>query len=203
MYAHQGRCKVHLGDRYDAEKHKGWNVGDARAWSRGLTKDTNDSVRNGAEALKLYYESNPASFTGQHHTEETKAIIADHARENAKNHLNGWKAGNNRIPNQYEQFTADFLQDNSISYLPEVTVKQSELGCGRSYYQMDFLVNGSIDLEIDGSSHSATHDVIRDKAISKKFTVYRIQHHDSIDELEQKLQEFIDVLPNIQNQMLA
>lgn len=191
LYAHQGRCKVHLGDRYDPEKHRGWNVGDARAWARGKTKDTDESVAKMAKSLTDYYETHGGTFNGRKHTEETKAIQSEKARYNATNHLNGWKAGNNKVPNKYEVFTENFLKENNISYKKEVVVPQSLLGKNGSYYQLDFVINGNIDLEIDGSSHSVEHDIVRDKYVGKLYKVYRINHKDSLQRLEEMLLEFI------------
>lgn len=194
LYAHQGKCKIHLGDRYDPEKHKGWNVGDARAWSRGKTKDTNNSVAKMSESLAKYYESHDGAFKGKTHTEEFKIAQAKRGKHNASNHINGWKAGNNKIPNKYEIFTEKFLQDRNIPYKREVVIPQSLLGKKGSYYQLDFLINGVIDLEVDGSSHNKKHDDIRDKYVGKMYKVYRINHKDSLSNLEESLIEFLDIV---------
>lgn len=191
LYAHQGRCKIHLGDRYDPEKHKGWNVGDARAWSRGKTKETNDSVNKMSKSLMDYYKTHDSAFKGKKHTEEFKNKQAEKAKYNATNHINGWKAGDNKIPNKYEIFTEDFLKSKNISYKKEVVVPQSLLGKKGSYYQLDFLINDEIDLEIDGSSHDKKHDDIRDEYVGKLFKVYRINHEDSFQKLEELLFEFL------------
>ena len=70
-------------------------------------------------------------------------------------------------------------------------VAQSSLGKKGSYYQFDFLIDGHIDLEIDGSSHSKEHDYERDNYISRLYEVYRINHHDSLKELEVELNKFV------------
>lgn len=139
--------------------------------------------------MKKYYETNPGSFYGRHHTEETKKTIAERARYNAKNKLNGWKSGSNKIQNKYELFTWNFLKSNNIDAIPEYVVPN-----GHSYYQLDFLVNGNIDLEIDGSGHNFAGDEKRDLFIKNKkhFEIYHIRHNDSIDELKIKLNQFIN-----------
>ena len=191
LYAHQGKCKIHLGNRYDPEKHRGWNIGEARAWSKGQTKETNNSVAKMANSLKNHYKTHGGSFKGKSHSDEFKAAQSERAKYSAVNHMNGWKAGNNKIPNKYEIFTENFLKDKNISYKKEVVIPQSLLGKKGSYYQLDFLINESIDLEIDGSSHNKEHDDIRDKYVSKIYKIYRIKHDDSLQKLEELLVEFL------------
>lgn len=191
LYAHQGKCKIHLGDRYDPDKHKGWDVGDARAWSRGKTKNNNESLNKMSKSLEEYYKINGGAFKGKKHTEQFKNGQSKRAKYNAVNHLNGWKAGNNKIPNRYEIFAENFLKSNNIPYKREVVIPQSQLGKKGSYYQLDFVVNGNIDLEIDGTSHDKEHDNIRDKYVGKLFKVYRINHGDSLSTLEKLLYEFL------------
>lgn len=187
LYSHQSHCKIHLGDRYDPERHRGWNVGESRAWAKGKTKDTDPGLRAISEKLK----GREGTFKGHHHSEEFKHRQSENARYNAKHHLNGWKSGSSKVPNKYEEFTEQFLISNDVPYRREVTVPQSILGKKGSYYQLDFLINESIDLEIDGSSHDKVHDSERDSYISKLYKVYRIQHFDSIDQLEYELTKFI------------
>lgn len=130
------------------------------------------------------------SFLGRKHTDKSKQIMAEKAKDNVKNHRNGWKAGNNRIPNQYELFTEQFLLEKGIKFKREYVVPQSLLGKKGSYYQLDFLIDDIIDLEIDGSSHNEDHDMIRDHYVGTLYQVYRIEHHDSLELLKLKLNQF-------------
>lgn len=186
LYAHQSHCEIHLGDRYDEILH-GDRVGDKRAWARGKTKDTDPSLKSMSEKLK----SRESSFKGHHHSPDFKKKISEIARYNAQNHINGWKSGSSKIPNKYEVFAEQFLVSHGIKYLREVTIPQSSLGKKGSYYQLDFLVNDSIDLEIDGSSHNGSYDSERDHYVGKRYEVYRIQHNDSIEQLEIELGKFV------------
>ena len=45
LYAHQSHCKVHLGEEREIKDR----FGDSRAWNRGLTKETNESLRKISE----------------------------------------------------------------------------------------------------------------------------------------------------------
>ena len=179
--AHCGHCKTHLGrdpkDRF----------GDSRAWSRGLTKETDERIRRMSEESRL----REPNFKGKKHNEQTKKIISEKAKYNAKNHLNGWKSGDNRVQNRYEEYTERFLKEHNISYEKEVVIPQSKLGKSGSYYRMDFLINKTIDLEIDGTAHDEHHDEERDYYLGKLYSIYRIKHNDSIELLEEKLNVFL------------
>lgn len=181
---HCSHCRIHLGrepkDRF----------GDSRSWARGKTKENDVRIRKMSESLK----GRTGTFLGRHHSAETKAVMAEKARYNAKNHINGWKAGDSRTPNKYEVFTENFLIAHKVRYAKEVNIPQSLLGKSGSYYQLDFLIDDRIDLEIDGTAHNVEHDKIRDSYVSKMYDVYRIQHHDSIETLETKLLEFLSGL---------
>lgn len=186
--AHCGHCKDNLG------KSPEDRFGESRSWNKGLSKGTDDRVRIIAEKVKSDHLEHPEKYIGHLHTEEFKKKLAEVARYNAKNHINGWKAGSSTIPNKYEKFTEEFLVSHGISYVREFRVSQSSLGKKGSYYQFDFLINGHIDLEIDGSSHSDEYDHERDSHVSKLYDVYRIKHHDSLEELEVELNRFVSDL---------
>ena len=141
-----------------------------------------------SERLKL---TPNRSFLGRKHSDETRLIMSEKARTTAKEHRNGWKAGDNRIPNIYEKFTEKFLIEHGVQFEKEYVVPQSLLGKHGSYYQLDFLINNEIDLEIDGSSHNVEHDQIRDCYVGKLFRIHRIAHSDSLEELENGLKQFI------------
>lgn len=184
---HCGHCKTHLGHEPTD------NFGESRSWAKGKTKETDDRIRRMSERQR----ANPnMSFLGRHHTEETRRIMSEKARVTARKHRNGWKSGNNRVPNRFESFAEQFLIDNGVSFEKEVVIPQSLLGKQGSYYQLDFLINNEIDLEIDGSAHNVSHDATRDQYISKLYTVHRISHNDSIEQLEAGLNSFISTLRN-------
>lgn len=186
FYSHQGHCKIHLGPRYNELLH-GDRIGDKRAWSRGKTKETDPRIKVMADRLK----GKEGTFKGHHHSEEFKNKMAEIARHNAKNHVNGWKSGSSKNPNKYETYVEDILIAKNISYQREVVIPQSLLGKKGSYYQLDFIINDTIDLEIDGSSHNDQHDSERDYYVGKKYKIYRIKHEDSMENLKIELNKFI------------
>ena len=132
------------------------------------------------------------SFLGKKHTEEAKKKMSDKARITASEHRNGWKAGDNKIPNKYELFAEQFLISNGISFRKEYVLPHSKIGNPSGhYYQLDFLINDSIDLEIDGTAHTDERDSKRDKYVSNLYTVHRINHNDSMEQLEAGLNSFL------------
>lgn len=201
LFGHFRHCKVHLGNRYDETKHNNaYTISyESRAWSKGHKK--NDGSRAG-DSLQLCSDAikgSPPTFKSRKHTEEYKMKMSEYARNRAMNHLNGWKAGSSKIPNKYEIIAEQFLMSNDIPYLREVTIPQSSLGKKGSYYQLDFLINDKIDLEIDGSSHKANVDSIRDNYVSKKYQVYRVKHEDSVDILRDELDKFLQYYHSLSN----
>ena len=191
---HCAHCKIHLGHE-PIDTFQGH-----RAWNKGKRKDTDERIAKAAEALRNRYRDGTLSksFLGKTHTDETKKMMSEKARINAKMHKNGWKCGNSHIQNKYERFTEQFLKDHNIQFESEVTIPQSKFNKKGSYYQFDFLIEGRIDLEIDGTSHCNAsvrqHDCERDFAVSQQYQVYRIIHNDNIEELHTKLLAFLDML---------
>ena len=174
---------------------------------KGQTKLTNDVIARVSASLQESYESGRVvpymkgkvgHFKGKHHSEETKQKLSVVGRHNAKNHINGWKAGNSAIPNKYEKYTADFLSNHSISFEQEVRVLTHQRGAKgvATYYQLDFLIDNKIDLELDGTGHNFDNDSVRDTFIGKKYQIFRIRHNDSIDILHKELEKFIHNINN-------
>lgn len=186
---HCGHCIIHIGRRPDEryQKLKGkWS------WNKGKTKATDDRVRLIGE--KIHARALNGLCEGHRQTEDAKKKLSIKAKYNATHHLNGWKAGSSKILNKYEVFTRDYLIEHNIQFEQEVTIPRSKFGKKCSYYQLDFIINGKVDLEIDGSSHTKynkSHDDMRDSDVSQLYYVYRIKHMDSIDILKKKLDEFL------------
>lgn len=174
---------------------------------RGQTKFTNDVIARVSKSIQAGYDSGrvipyakgkPSTFKGKHHSEETKQKLSVIGRYNAKNHINGWKAGNSSVPNKYEKYTADFLSNYNIPFQQEFRVLTHKRG-GKgvaTYYQLDFLIDNKIDLELDGTGHNFDNDYVRDDFIGKEYQIYRIRHNDSIDTLHKELETFINKFDN-------
>lgn len=200
LYQHETRCKNNP-DRKDYMNLANYSS----ANFKGQTAETNDIIRKVAESNREGYASGrlvhpskgkPSSWLGKHHSEETKRRLSEVGKYNSSNHLNGWKAGNSKIPNKYEEYAAKFLLEHKILFEQEVVISTHKKGIKgvATYYQLDFLVNNSINLELDGSGHNFNNDGVRDDFISTMYKVYRIRHNDSLEELEQELIKFVNTL---------
>ena len=110
----------------------------------------------------------------------------------------GWQSRN--IISYPEQFWMEVLRNNNIEYsFNHVVNKKTHLGLDdNSNYFLDFLINGNIDLEIDGKQHKyedrAESDRIRDEILMKNnFIVYRVEWNEINSETgKQLMKEKID-----------
>lgn len=123
----------------------------------------------------------------------------------------GWQSRS--IRSYAEEFWEKVLDNNGIKYDAEHTIKKKDLGVDdSSCYFLDFLIDGFIDLEIDGKQHTyedrKEHDIERDKVLSKNgFLIYRIPWvNPNNDEGKKKVKEQIDTFiswySNINNDMV-
>ena len=191
---HCSHCPTHLGhpaaDRF----------GDARTWSRGKNKQTDPRIAESAARMKERIAAGELTppFLGKKHTAETRQKMSQAAKKATKEQRNGWKCGDSHIQNRYEKFTAQFLSQHGVDFKSEVTIPQSIFGKKGSYYQFDFLIEGRIDLEIDGSVHlnlnQQEHDKERDSYVQQKYQIYRIQHQNSLELLKSELDKFVNML---------
>jgi very-short-patch-repair endonuclease len=110
----------------------------------------------------------------------------------------GWASRN--IISYPEKFWMEVLKNNNIDYSFNHVVKKSELGVenDNSNYFLDFLIDGNIDLEIDGKQHKyadrAESDKVRDELLSKNgYTVYRVEWNEINTEVgKQHMKEKIE-----------
>ena len=202
FHGHLRHCQVYLKDRYIPEVH-GNPFNGKRGWAKGLTKETDVRVKKFADTLKYKHMTGILipNFKGKHHSDVTKAHLASIGKYNASHHKNGWKAGDSRIQNKYEQYAQEYLQRHNIVFIAEKSVS-THRSKGALRYQVDFLINDKIVLELDGSGHNYRGDAERDKfLISQGYIVYHIRHLDSIEILDLELNKFItEFLPSCSNQ---
>lgn len=113
----------------------------------------------------------------------------------------GWAS--RKIISYPEKFWMEVLKNNNIDYSFNHVVKKSELGVenDNSNYFLDFLIDGNIDLEIDGKQHKyadrAESDKVRDELLSKNgYTVYRVEWNEINTEvgkqhMKEKIESFL------------
>ena len=150
-------------------------AGTISSWNKGLTKDTDERVRKNAAAIQAYYDDNPGTFSGRHHTPESRALISRRRKEFLEENpdmvpylLN--HASKESYPEKYfkELFS---LENINLTYHYRI-----------STYELDFCdVDKKIDIEIDGEQHYLDQRIIdSDKRRTKYledlgWIVYRVR----------------------------
>lgn len=131
------------------------------------------------------------------------ASVALHQKLKIENRFKGWQTRN--IKSYAEIFWESVLQNNQIDYIKEYVVKKRSLGLEDvSNYFLDFLIDGYIDLEIDGKQHRykdrKENDKIRDELLSENgFVIYRIPwiNPKNKEAVKQQIDEFLQWYANV------
>lgn len=146
------------------------------AWNKGLTKETNSIVAQRTETWKknLVEGKFKHPWIGKRHSDETKAKISASRKKYLEDHpdMVPYKLNHKSKGESYpEQYFREWLDKEYIPYQQEY---QFQL------FAFDFLVNGKIDLEIDGDQHFldsriVEHDKKRNKVVEDEgYIVKRI-----------------------------
>lgn len=159
-------------------------------WNRGLTADTNESVRKGRDNLKLYYTTNPGTFKGLHHTELSKQKIsisqteADHSFQNRYSHGKKGYYDNILFMSTYELSYYIYMRDSGhdIRRCDERFVYYDDSN-KKHYYNPDFIVDDYI-VEIKGYERPV--DCIKYKAVPNLKVLYFDQIKHCIDYVKEK-----------------
>ena len=132
------------------------------------------------------------ALVGRTLSDETRNKISDKVRlSHAEGRNSGWKTRKG-VESSAEKFWRGVLDDNGILYQQECKVNKPGPGC----YFLDFLLDGNVDLEIDGHQHyyeesRILSDKVRDEYLgSIGFIVYRIKFVNPENSL--RVQEDID-----------
>lgn len=148
-----------------------------------LSKETKEkiskSLKNnpnlkGSEILKNYRDNE----SPEQKNSRLKKISETNKRLYKEGKIKGWNSRNKK--SYAEKFWTKVLNNNNIEFISEKVVTKKELGVDEvGNYFLDFVINGNIDLEIDGKQHKyldrAESDRIRDERLMKNgYIVYRI-----------------------------
>jgi very-short-patch-repair endonuclease len=143
----------------------------------------------------LLYDDNGKQIPSDNRREASRKV---QQKLLAEGRHKGWQARN--IISYPEKFWMEVLRNNNIEYsFNHVVNKKTHLGLDdNSNYFLDFLINGNIDLEIDGKQHKyedrAESDRIRDEILTQNnFIVYRVEWNEINSETgKQLMKEKID-----------
>lgn len=118
----------------------GWPKG-KQGWSKGLTKETDIRLKHVSEQVLKYYESHDGTFTGKHHTKETKKKLSDIAKDGSyEKHFGTYKKiiyKNCCFQSTYEVEVAKSLDDNGIRWTKPKRLKYTDPEGNIHYYTAD------------------------------------------------------------------
>ena len=147
----------------------------------------------------LLYDDNGKQISSDNRREASRKV---QQKLLAEGRHKGWQSRN--IISYPEQFWMEVLRNNNIEFsFNHVVNKKTHLGLDdNSNYFLDFLINGNIDLEIDGKQHKyedrAESDRIRDEILTKNnFIVYRVEWNEINSEtgkrlMKEKINNFLE-----------
>lgn len=201
---HINRChcnpdrKIHPGNR---GKTKGYT-----AWNKNLSKETNDSLRIRGEKLHDRYERNEliGSFTGRHHTSDTKSKISITQRENIRKNPSSIKScgrakkynyNGTILDGSWELLVAQYLDDNSIEWTrprnPFTYIFQNKT---HLYYPDFYIPKYDIFVEVKGYKRKV--DEIKWKSVTDQNKNIIIL---SITQINQIKNKYFDIIKYIKN----
>lgn len=138
------------------------------AWNKGLTKETSPIIAKQTETWKkrLLEGAFKPPFQGRKHTDETKKQISNSRKKFLEEHPDmipyklNHKANGESYP---EKYFRTWLESEGINFQQEFRFR---------LYSFDFLINGNIDLEIDGDQHYCDqrileHDKVRNRNVEE------------------------------------
>jgi len=153
--------KNHIEQSHNGKKN---GMSGKKAWNKGLTKETDDRVKQAADTLNEGFESGriiPVQ-TGKPISQETKDKIS-------KSRIKYLKANPDKVPyvlNHYskgesypEKYFREVLENNNILFEQEKR---------ESIYSLDFVI-GNINLEIDGEQHYVDNRIVESDIKRQKY----------------------------------
>lgn len=110
----------------------------------------------------------------------------------------GWTT--RKIRSYAELFWEKVLKNNKLQYESEYVIKKTDIGIDENgCYFLDFLIDGCIDLEIDGKQHQyeerKEHDMLRDERLrTVGFIIYRIPWINPVesDKVKKQIDSFME-----------
>lgn len=129
------------------------------AWNKGLTKETNESVKQYSQKLKQKYDQGyinaqkgkPGTFKGKHHTEESKEKIRKSAIDRE---LGGWNRRNQivykdiKLGSSYEVAVAEELEKHNVKWLrSSYLIYKDNKGKEHRYYPDFYLPDYNVYLD--------------------------------------------------------
>jgi len=156
---------------------------DKTPWNKGLTKTTDNRVKQNAKAVSLALMGRPSKTIW---TDDMRKAKSEWRKQLHKDfpemHPNRRLAGNRKKMSYPEQVAYDYLTQYNIVFEHNKKIDK---------YYPDFVI-GNIVIEIDGAQwHDKEKDKIRDAIlIAQGYKVFRI---DSKENIEERIKEILSV----------
>ena len=172
--------------------NSGYKKGTRKSWNKGLTKETNESVKRIADK----HRGVPSKNKGRSHTLDSRKRMSESAKLSfAKGIHATWKT-RKFLQSYPEKYTESILISMGITnFSKEFRIK---IGDSNTCYFLDFYFpNKKIDLEIDGGTHRfeeiKAKDKSRDEYLSSLgITVVRIPWKNK-ESFNERLRDFIKI----------
>lgn len=192
----EGKEKISIGVKKYFEEHPDRVI----SYSTGLctpeiVAKANETKRKNREAKKL----------------ENKNYMADVIPTIEKGtHKKGWQPRNIRW-SYPEKFWKQVFENNNVDYIHGEYVHNEKTGLGAAVYELDFLIDGKYDIEIDGGTHTKFEDV-KEKDIRRDayltslgYIVYRIPWINpvSIEKKNQVYQQIVDLFEFLGKELIT
>jgi very-short-patch-repair endonuclease/DNA-directed RNA polymerase subunit RPC12/RpoP len=163
------------------------------AWNKGLTKETDERVKQYGETIsKINIGIQRPSLSPEHKENVSKGMLKAHQEGRAWNiGMNRW----NNKPSYPEQF---FMKVVENEFKDKNYIREYNVGI----YSIDFAwIEKKIAIEIDGEQHNEPHYKLRDERKDKcllenNWKVYRIKWkdlHNNPKETIKKIKDIIDI----------
>lgn len=202
LNSHKGKCKI-VNPNYKHPTINKIRSDHNNGWMKGLTKENSDIVRRQNETYRrrLLNGEIQGSFTGKHHSEETKEKIRQ-ARFKYLQQKRGdtaWEKVQRGDLTFLEEKFRDVIEQYKLYEKYDIIFNYSLYP-----YFVDFaFTNIKLGVELDGSCHfkyctRIKHDIERDNLLFEKYNwkMFRIAFNDNWDD---KIQELLNILKNVEN----
>lgn len=127
------------------------------AWNKGLTKETDDRVKNNGESIRKLHKSNPELWPKRIHTVATKKLLSKLMTDRHKNGT-AWNIGKSRWNNE-PSYPEQFFSKVIVSHFEDIEYK-TEYPIGN--FSLDFAWPHKLKaIEIDGEQHYRFEDQIQ------------------------------------------
>lgn len=153
--------KVHIwkkhGEGVNHDPNIGYKNGNRVAWNKGLTKDTNESIRKFSESRKEKYKTGELTnnWLNRKHTDESKRKISEkriiYLNENPD--LHPWK-NNNKFKSKPCELVKNFLKEKNISFIDEynpIIDKNYSIDIAFPDIKLGIEINGNQHYDNDGN----------------------------------------------------